>query len=517
MIFAESPRRQKVSRLVSWGHWFAFFNIIIALVIASIYVFSAPFPDNLLGQIYLIANWFGHISFITFIGFVIFILPMCYMLENIRFVKTFASFIAAVGLALLAFDALLFNRTGLHLSLRSSELIVDETASQIALFSWQEWAFLSLLFIVWFGFQLLMANALWKRIERFSRKRVGQSVIGLFLFSFIGSHALHVWADARLYQPIMLQDNMFPLSYPSTAKTTLSRYGLLNITDYEQQKSVQFTYNIEQLAYPKEPLYCPIDRTSSWVILYVTDAIDPSAALPTEWSSTRYFRPSNTLDVLVKTALFSLPNLYHHYLKESTPVIVDVLSGIKLPIHLYSPSNTGIGDNKIITLDFSELTRTLEQPQPGITFAFINASQLGTLTQNIAIMSESSTSQNWLIMTPNLSNKGVNGMVWSNKTLSQQVMIDEDIVPSIFAQLGCDVNPTIYSTGQNIFGQARDWQVTTENDSVILLNGNYVAKIKSNGLTEIQSKASGNQLNQKLNTDMFNRAIKHISQFSQIK
>ena len=132
-------------------------------------------------------------------------------------------------------------------------------------------------------------------------------------------------------------------------------------------------------------------------------------------------------------------------------------------------------------------------------------------------MSESSTSQNWLIMTPNLSNKGVNGMVWSNKTLSQQVMIDEDIVPSIFAQLGCDVNPTIYSTGQNIFGQARDWQVTTENDSVILLNGNYVAKIKSNGLTEIQSKASGNQLNQQLNTDMFNRAIKHISQFSQIK
>jgi membrane-anchored protein YejM (alkaline phosphatase superfamily) len=83
--------------------------------------------------------------------------------------------------------------------------------------------------------------------------------------------------------------------------------------------------------------------------------------------------------------------------------------------------------------------------------------------------------------------------------------------------LGCDVNPTIYSTGQNIFGQTRDWQVTTENDSVILLNGNYVAKIKSNGLTEIQSKASGNQLNQQLNTDMFNRAIKHISQFSQIK
>jgi membrane-anchored protein YejM (alkaline phosphatase superfamily) len=132
-------------------------------------------------------------------------------------------------------------------------------------------------------------------------------------------------------------------------------------------------------------------------------------------------------------------------------------------------------------------------------------------------MTGTAAPQNWLVMAPNLSNKGVNGMVWSNRTLSQQVMIDEDIVPSIFAQLGCDVNPTIYSTGQNIFGQTRDWQVTTQNDSVILLNDNYVAKIKSNGLTEIQSKTTGNQLNQQLNTDMFNRAIKHISQFSQIK
>lgn len=511
MIFAESPRRQKVSRLVSWGHWFAFFNIIIALVIASIYVFSAPFPDNLLAQIYLILNWFGHISFITFIGFVIFILPLCYMLENIRFVKTFASFISALGLALLAFDALLFNRTGLHLNLRSSELIVDETTSHIAFFTWQEWAFLSLLFVVWFGFQLLMANALWKRIEKFSRQRVGQSVIGLFLLSFVGSHALHVWADARLYQPIMQQDNMFPLSYPATAKTTLSRYGLLDIADYEQQKTVQFTYNIEQLAYPKEPLYCPINKEVSWVVLYVTDALENDDVFPEEWTSTSYFRPANSLDVLVKTALFSLPNLYHHYLQETTPVMVDVLSGIKSPIHLYSPSNTGIGDNKMVTLDFAELTTHLAQPSPGITFAFITAEQLTVL------MAQSNAEQNWLVLAPNMSNTGLNGSVWSNLSLSQQVMLDEDIVPSIFAQLGCDVNPTIYSTGQNIFGQTRDWQVTTQNDSVVLLNDNYLAIIKSNGLTEIQSKATGNELNQQLNTDLFNRAMKHISQFSQIK
>ena len=40
MILAESPRRQRVTKLVNWGHWFALANIIIAIVIASIFVFS---------------------------------------------------------------------------------------------------------------------------------------------------------------------------------------------------------------------------------------------------------------------------------------------------------------------------------------------------------------------------------------------------------------------------------------------------------------------------------------------
>ena len=71
MLLSESPRRQTVSKLVSWGHWFAFFNIIIALLISSIYVFATPLPDSMLGQLYLGLNWLGHISFITFLAFIL--------------------------------------------------------------------------------------------------------------------------------------------------------------------------------------------------------------------------------------------------------------------------------------------------------------------------------------------------------------------------------------------------------------------------------------------------------------
>ena len=138
MILAESPRRQRVTKLVNWGHWFALANIIIAIVIASIFVFSSPMPGTGVGTVYLLTNWFGHIGFMTFFGFVIFILPLCYLVSNPRVIKATASVIAAVGLALLAFDALLFNRTGFHISVHAADLLKDEAQTQIGEFDWQQ-------------------------------------------------------------------------------------------------------------------------------------------------------------------------------------------------------------------------------------------------------------------------------------------------------------------------------------------------------------------------------------------
>ena len=61
MILAESPRRQRVTKLVNWGHWFALANIIIAIVIASIFVLSSPMPVTGVCTLYLLANGFGHL------------------------------------------------------------------------------------------------------------------------------------------------------------------------------------------------------------------------------------------------------------------------------------------------------------------------------------------------------------------------------------------------------------------------------------------------------------------------
>ena len=151
-----------------------------------------------------------------------------------------------------------------------------------------------------------------------------------------------------------------------------------------------------------------------------------------------------------------------------------------------------------------------------MTFAYVNAQQWQLIADKVFALSDNSHQHQVLILNPS-SVSNTLGTVLSNRELMANVMLDEDIVPSIFANLGCDVAITHYSTGQNIFATTRDWQITTQNDAVILINDNTLTEIKRNGLTEVRSSITGNKLNQTLNTDMFNRSIKHLSQFSQIK
>lgn len=40
MVTLRQPYREKVSQMVSWGHWFALFNMLLAMVLGSRYLLS---------------------------------------------------------------------------------------------------------------------------------------------------------------------------------------------------------------------------------------------------------------------------------------------------------------------------------------------------------------------------------------------------------------------------------------------------------------------------------------------
>ncbi|WP_218396493.1 DUF3413 domain-containing protein [Alteromonas lipotrueae] len=502
MILAESPRRQRVTKLVNWGHWFALANIIIAIVIASIFVFSSPMPGTGVGTLYLLTNWLGHIGFMTFFGFVIFILPLCYLATNPRAIKASASIIAAVGLALLAFDALLFNRTGFHISFHAADLLKTEAQTQISEFYWQQWAYLFMLFLVWLGFQLMLANAIWKRVERFSQHKIGVPVASFFVVCFVTSHAVHVWADAELYQPIIKQDNMFPLSYPATAKTTMSRYGLLDLAAYEERKQLQFNTDIHNISYPAEPVYCSIDSGKNMtVIVQIDDAsisgIDTLGLNALE----NYHSTASSLQGLITTTLFGVPEIYQDSLSRKRPVLLALPVGLGMPVSIHF-------DESLPDDLFESYRQPLSNNHNGLHLAFLPASAIeGYVTQGML-------QTNKVMIATGYGNESSQGMLYSNMSLSADIASTEDLAPTIMNALGCAAPTTFYSTGQDLLNPSRKWLVSTSGERIVVFHNGKRTDVLSNGSYEITEVATGKRSNAPLNVDLLSQAIKHLSRFS---
>ncbi|MEG3768033.1 DUF3413 domain-containing protein [Alteromonas sp. 14N.309.X.WAT.G.H12] len=507
MILGESPRRQRVTRLVNWGHWFALANIAIAMVIATVFIFSSPSPDTVLGTLYMVCNWFGHIGFMTFSGFVIFVLPLCYLATKPSIIKVAGSFIAAIGLALMAFDALLFNRTGFHLSFNSANLVKSEAHTQISEFGLQQWMYLLLLFIVWMGFQLILANAIWKRVERLQQHKIGTPVTSLFLTCFVASHAIHVWADAELYQPIIKQDNMFPLSYPATAKTTMSRYGLLDLDRYRERAQLQFDPQIHQVSYPTEPVYCAVDTSQTLVLIVQTDTapLPPMSQFDLR-ELDDYITTASSLDALIMTTLFGVPEIYQDTLKNKRPVLLALPVGLGMPVSIHLDENL---PSKMLSGYKQPLSNTHE----GLHIAFLPAGEIAEFLQKPEF-----TDSDIIIATGFDPEGGTHmGKLYTSLNIKGQLASTEDLAPTILNALGCHAPAQFYSTGQNLLSPQRNWLVSTSGEKVIVAHENQIIEVLSNGSYEITDADTKERSNEPLNVDLLSRAIKHLTHFSTSK
>lgn len=503
MILAESPRRQRVTKLVNWGHWFALVNIAIALIIASVFIFSSPLPDTVLGTLYMAANWLGHISFMTFFGFVIFVLPLCYLAVSPKMIKACASVIAAVGLALLAFDALLFNRTGFHISFSSASLLKSEAQTQISQFTLQDWGFLGMLFVVWLGFQLILANAIWKRISRLQQHHIGAPVTTIFVVCFVSSHAIHVWADANLYQPIIKQDNMFPLSYPATAKTTMSRYGLLDLDRYEERKQLQFDPEIHKITYPIKPVYCSVTPRNIVVVVQTDSA--PLPALPQYDLTQRnqYFSTASSLEGLIMTTLFGVPEIYQDTLKAENPVLLALPVALGMPVSIHT-------DEALPNQLLEGFRQPISNTHDGLHLAFLPADKIAQL------LNQPELADSELVIASGFNADGgfSQGTLHSTLPLKQGLASTEDLAPTVLNALSCSAPVAFYSTGQNLLNPTRNWLVSTSGERVIVMHNDQQIEVLSNGSFEITDIATQQRSTDNLNVDLLSRAIKHLTRFS---
>ncbi len=308
---------KKLLHLISWSHWFTFFNIIAAIALSSYYLFSETAPDTLLGQVYLITTWVSHTAFLTFMSFVLLLFPLTIIWPNTKVIRTSASIIFTFGLLLLLLDGFIYSRLGYHLNASSSTQIfglIKEIAQESVVF----YTVSGMLAIIILGFEFTISNYAWKHLKQLQKTVFARFVIFALVLSFFFSHLTHIWADANLDYDILRQDTVLPLSYPATAQTLLTKYGLFDIEDYIERKTSPLSFSRAIPQYPSlKSGQCINADTSTSVFLILTDEQLNERQLQhfsRRTSSNSYLLNNHVDSALLDDAWFNLfyalPNIY---------------------------------------------------------------------------------------------------------------------------------------------------------------------------------------------------------------
>lgn len=271
MVNNQQQYREKVSRMISWGHWFALFNILFALILGSRYLLVADWPPSLIGRIYAYCSWLGHFSFLVFACYLLIIFPLTFIVMSQRLLRVISVIIATTGLTLLLVDSVVFEQFHLHLNPVVWKLVVTPQQSDTARNGQLMFIAVPIIFLI----ELLFATWSWQKLRSLNRRSFAKPLVGLFITAFFSTHLLYIWADANFYRPITMQRANLPLSYPMTARRFLEKHGLLDPNDYQRRLIQQGDPDAVSVAYPlsdiqMQPLTHPLN-----LLLITVDQLAP--------------------------------------------------------------------------------------------------------------------------------------------------------------------------------------------------------------------------------------------------
>lgn len=346
MVDSDNTYGERVSRLVGWGHWFAFFNIIASMLIGTRYIMQSPWPDSLLGQVYLAVSWVGHFAFLIFAIYLLIVFPLTFILPSRKLLRLVTVCLATFGLSLLLIDTQAYKALNLHMTPVVWEVLIGDSDSSFA----SDLQHLFILVPAIFILQLGLSEWVWKKQRRLAHKHVGRPIAALFFLCFIASHLIYSWSDAALYTPVTTQRSNFPLSYPMTAKSFMEKHGLFDRAEYEQRLK-ENPEGVSLVSYPLEPMQFS-RRPNKLNILMVSvnnlraDMVS-AEAMPTTYAFAEqnllfsdHYSSSNDMFGLFGL-FYGLPSSYASSIKiqGTLPVMLQVLEQNQYQFGLFSGDN----------------------------------------------------------------------------------------------------------------------------------------------------------------------------------
>ncbi|WP_159564746.1 LPS biosynthesis-modulating metalloenzyme YejM [Budvicia diplopodorum] len=269
MVTNRQQYKEKVSQMISWGHWFALFNIILSLVLGSRYLFITDWPSTLPGRIYALVSWLGHFSFITFSAYLLILFPLTFIIMSQRLMRVISAIVATAGLTLLLIDTEVFLRFRLHLNSTVWGLLTNPEESELS----RDWQMLFVCIPIIFLVQMLFGTWCWQKLRSLNRRKFGKPLAGILIVAFIATHFTYIWADANFYRPITMQRANLPLSYPMTARRFLEKHGLLDAQAYQDKVIQQGSPEAVEVEYPLAKLAYTETKSSYNLLMIVVDGI----------------------------------------------------------------------------------------------------------------------------------------------------------------------------------------------------------------------------------------------------
>ncbi|WP_087019161.1 DUF3413 domain-containing protein [Thaumasiovibrio subtropicus] len=348
MVDSSPQYREKVSQLISWGHWFCFFNIFAAMALGIRYILHSDMPSSLLGLTYLGLNWFGHFSFLCFAIYLLILFPATFVVPSQRLMRLFAVLVSTVGLTVMLLDTHAYETLNLHLSPLVWDLLVSGERTEVN----ARWQYLFVSVPLIFLLQMVLSEVLWRKLRKLTRRHVGGPIAIFFTLCFVSSHLIYVWGDASLDSNITSQRSTFPLSYPMTAKTFMEKHGFFDREEYAQRREELGLEESDSLTYPRQPLtFERMDAEHNVVMIMidslradmVTAEIMPNLNQFAEnrLRYTQHYSSSNDNMVGVFGLVYGLPGNYVPSVRASAakPVLFEALLDNDYAFGLFSGDN----------------------------------------------------------------------------------------------------------------------------------------------------------------------------------
>ncbi len=556
VAFESKSYSKRLLHLISWSHWFTFFNIIVAITLSALYVFAESPPNTVIGNIYLYTTWFSHMGFLTFMGFVLILFPIILIYPRTRFIRTTASIIYTLGMVLLLLDAFVYGRLGYHLNASSSDQIIQLIGGLIAHNSLKFWVICFSTALLILGLQLTVSNYAWKHLRDLQSIKFVKYIVFSLVAAFFTSHFVHIWADAKLDYSVLRQDTVLPLSYPSTAQSLLNKYGFFDEDVYLERKTNTLFVDENTAIYPSNGAQCSvnssIDRSVFMVLSKSSLNINQinNFALKSEASSLKL---NHHIDNALPNdswfnMFYSLPTVYKEsVLSQNTkPLFIQAIESNKLPMTITVIGNNSLKDtwfynwfssktelSDISSLIFSQnekdFTERLNQTKPGFHVFYFEDEKAGQfeLFSDALLLAQRQKSQKDIIWLSSIGNvdhtQGLTikpSLIVVPETKNKRVRrltSHMDIQPTLLTQwLSCPEVANALPNGQDILGlKERRVIANTIDSGFMVFNKDKSIFIDKEGKFESYSRQLKAPIEIKSDFPMMIDGVKFIKRFNE--